>query len=103
MKPWRNSLRSEVDGPRLLIHRKDRRGALSYAFSLIELLVTVALILILTTLFWRATAGKRQHEQQAAAQALCQNNLEKLFVAMEIYANDHAGYFPIATNARTSE
>jgi prepilin-type N-terminal cleavage/methylation domain-containing protein/prepilin-type processing-associated H-X9-DG protein len=78
-------------------------GLRTLGFSLIELLVTVALILILFTLYWHATAGRRERDRLAAGQAGCQRNLEKLFVSLEIYANDHAGRFPNATNARTAE
>ena len=69
------------------------------AFSLIELLVVVALILILTTLYFGPnTAGKQQALKRA-----CQKNLEKIFVSMEIYANEHGGRFPEKPGARTSE
>jgi prepilin-type N-terminal cleavage/methylation domain-containing protein/prepilin-type processing-associated H-X9-DG protein len=78
-------------------------GTPNLGFSFIELLVTLALVLVLFTLYWRATAGRRERDRQAACQAGCQRNLEKLFVALEIYANEHASRFPNATNARTSE
>ena len=68
-------------------------------FSLIELLVTVAIILILTTLYFGPNNANRQ---QALKQA-CQKNLEKIYVSMEIYANEHGGRFPEMAGARTSE
>ena len=33
----------------------------------------------------------------------CQKNLQKIFVALEIYGNDHGGKFPVVAGARTSE
>src|SRR5207244_10059912 len=56
--------------------RLNREGAAlqHIAFSLIELLVVVALILVLTTLYWGSGSGNRQK----ALQASCQNNLQKI-------------------------
>src|SRR5689334_15348905 len=69
------------------------------AFSLIELLIVVALILILSTLYFGPnTSGKQQ-----ALKRVCQKNLEKIFVSMEIYANEHGGRFPEKPGARNSE
>jgi prepilin-type N-terminal cleavage/methylation domain-containing protein/prepilin-type processing-associated H-X9-DG protein len=67
-------------------------------FSMLELLIVAAVVLILTTMYWGGTSGKRQRRQQAA----CQQNLERIFMAMEIYANDSAGKYPAATGARVS-
>src|SRR5579859_3549100 len=69
------------------------------AFSLIELLVTVAIILILTTLYF----GPNNANRQQALKRSCQKNLEKLYVSMEIYANEHGGTFPEVGGARSSE
>jgi prepilin-type N-terminal cleavage/methylation domain-containing protein/prepilin-type processing-associated H-X9-DG protein len=69
------------------------------AFSLIELLVVVALLLILTALYWGS--GSASHQQQS--QKTCQKNLETLYLALDIYAKDHAGQFPAVTGAKTSE
>ncbi|HTL56621.1 MAG TPA: prepilin-type N-terminal cleavage/methylation domain-containing protein [Candidatus Limnocylindrales bacterium] len=67
-------------------------------FSLLELLLVVVIILILTTLYWSPNRANRQ----MALQSACRNNLQKIYIAMEIYANDHGGKFPIVGNARTS-
>jgi len=69
------------------------------AFSLIELLVVVALILVLTTLYW----GSPPTNQGKQSLAACQQNLEKTYIALQIYANDHESKFPAAAAARTSE
>ncbi|MBE0545319.1 MAG: type II secretion system protein [Verrucomicrobia bacterium] len=68
-------------------------------FSLIELLVVVALLMIVMTLYWGSGSRGSQRRQQAA----CQNQLQKIYIAMEIYAKDHAGEFPVAKGARTAE
>lgn len=67
-------------------------------FSLIELLVTVVLILILTTLYWSPNRSSRQHGLQMS----CQKNLQKAYIALEIYANDSGGKFPQLKGAQTS-
>lgn len=69
------------------------------AFSLIELLIVLALMLILTTMMWGFGSESRQH----AAQRACRQNLEKIYVALQIYANDFSGRLPAITNAATSE
>jgi prepilin-type N-terminal cleavage/methylation domain-containing protein/prepilin-type processing-associated H-X9-DG protein len=69
-------------------------------FSLIEMLAVAAIILLLFVLYrGPGTSGNRQR----AAQKDCQTHLQKLQVALAIYANDHAGRFPESAGARTSE
>ena len=85
--------------------RANRRGGRSptpparSGFSLIELLVVLALMIILTTMMWGFGSESRQH----AAQRACQQNLEKVYVALQIYANDFSSRLPAATNAQTAE
>jgi prepilin-type N-terminal cleavage/methylation domain-containing protein/prepilin-type processing-associated H-X9-DG protein len=76
-------------------------GASSRAgFSLIEMLAVVAILLLLFVLYWGpSTSGNRQR----LARTDCQTHLEKIHMAMAIYANDHAGRFPELAGARTSE
>jgi prepilin-type N-terminal cleavage/methylation domain-containing protein/prepilin-type processing-associated H-X9-DG protein len=87
MKPGRTSARCSTD--------RSRRSA---GFSLIELLIVFALILILTTMYWGYQSPSRQRQQREA----CRKNLEKVFIALEIYARDHAGRFPESVGAFTS-
>ena len=68
-------------------------------FSLVELLVVLALMIILTVMMWGFASESHQH----AAQRACQQNLEKIYVALQIYANDFSGQLPVITNALTSE
>jgi prepilin-type processing-associated H-X9-DG protein len=69
------------------------------AFSLLELLVVVAIALLLTTMYWGSHSNTRAKEQQAA----CLVNLQKLYIAMEIYSNEQNTKFPAVVGARTSE
>jgi prepilin-type N-terminal cleavage/methylation domain-containing protein/prepilin-type processing-associated H-X9-DG protein len=68
-------------------------------FSMIELLAVVAILLLVFVLYWApSTSGNREREVQKD----CQTHLQKIYVAMEIYANEHAGGFPVLTGAVTS-
>jgi prepilin-type processing-associated H-X9-DG protein len=73
-----------------------RRGA---AFSLIELLITLVLLIVMVTMFWGFGSRSEQEKQKRA----CQKNLQTLFVALEIFAGEHDGAFPVSSNAQTSE
>jgi prepilin-type processing-associated H-X9-DG protein len=66
---------------------------------LIELLICVAIILILSAAYF----GPNNTNRQLALKRACQKNLEKIYVSMEIYANEHNGAFPVVADARTSE
>jgi prepilin-type N-terminal cleavage/methylation domain-containing protein/prepilin-type processing-associated H-X9-DG protein len=75
------------------------RPSRAAGFSLIEVLVVMALILILTTMYWSSGSETRQHKQLIA----CQKNLQKIFMALAIYANDQGGKFPARAAAKSSE
>jgi prepilin-type N-terminal cleavage/methylation domain-containing protein/prepilin-type processing-associated H-X9-DG protein len=77
---------------------QDGRGG-SKAFTLLEMLIVVAIILFLTTVYWGSNSASRQKKQLAQ----CQQNLSKIFIAMQIYANDQGGKFPEVRGAQTSE
>lgn len=68
------------------------------AFSLVELLIVVALMVVLYVMCFSFSSPVHQRSQKE----LCQDNLQKLFLSMQIYANDF-GAFPRNTNAETSE
>jgi prepilin-type processing-associated H-X9-DG protein len=69
------------------------------AFSMLELLIVVAILLLLTAMYWGfETKGTRNKKQQS-----CQANLQKVFIALDIYANDYANAFPTVNGATTSE
>jgi prepilin-type N-terminal cleavage/methylation domain-containing protein/prepilin-type processing-associated H-X9-DG protein len=69
------------------------------AFSLIELLLVIAIIAVLSTLFFSFNSPSHQR----IAQKSCESNLQKIFIAMDIYARDDAEKFPAVSNAVTSE
>ena len=71
----------------------------SSGFSLLELLVVVAIALLLTTMYWGSQSNSRAKEQRAA----CLVNLQKLHIAFEIYSGEHNTAFPAVTGAKTSE
>jgi len=68
------------------------------AFSLIELLVVLAVMLILVTMYWNHGPSKRDRELTA-----CRANLEKVYLALQIYSHDNHDKYPVVTNAVTSE
>jgi prepilin-type N-terminal cleavage/methylation domain-containing protein len=68
-------------------------------FSLIELMITLALICVLSAMLYSFGSATRQRSQQK----LCSDNLQKIYLAMQIYANDFKGTLPQNTNAVTSE
>jgi prepilin-type N-terminal cleavage/methylation domain-containing protein/prepilin-type processing-associated H-X9-DG protein len=68
-------------------------------FSLIELLVTMALIAVLSAMMFGFASARHQRTQKQ----LCADNLQKIYVSLQIYANDFKGDLPQAPNAQTSE
>ena len=97
MKRGLNTVRCLRQGARQLQSAEVSSPA---GFSLIELLVVVAILLLLFVLYWGSSTTEDQRRQ---AQKDCQNNLLKIYMAMQIYANDHAGRFPELAGARTAE
>jgi prepilin-type processing-associated H-X9-DG protein/prepilin-type N-terminal cleavage/methylation domain-containing protein len=87
------------------IRASDRRGIrpgtpfTQSGFSLVELLVTLALMIVIVTMMWGFGSESRQH----AAQRGCRQNLEKIYLALQIYANEFGGKLPANTNAKTSD
>jgi prepilin-type N-terminal cleavage/methylation domain-containing protein len=75
-----------------------RQSLSNAAFSLLELLLVVAILVVITTLYWNHGPSRRERDLSS-----CQANLEKIYLAMEIYAQDSKGKFPVTTNALTSE
>lgn len=69
------------------------------AFSLVELLITLALMAVLSAMLYGFASAKHQRNQKE----LCADNLQKIYLALQIYANDFGGRLPENTNAQTSE
>jgi len=68
-------------------------------FSLIELLIVPALILVMIVMMRGSGSRSRQERDKAA----CEQNLHRDYLALEIFANEHDGLFPVVTSAKTSE
>ena len=77
--------------------QRDERGPA--AFSLVELFITLALMIVVFTMLYGFGSAKHQRTQKQ----LCHDNLQKIYLAMQIYANDFGGKLPQNTNAVTSE
>ena len=68
-------------------------------FSLIELLAVLFLMAILSVGLYSFGSGRRQLSRKA----LCQDSLQKIYLALQIYAKDDGGRLPLATNAASAE
>lgn len=68
------------------------------AFSLVELLIVMALIVVMYVMLF--SFGSASH--QRSKMLLCADNLQKISISLQIYAGDY-GEYPINTNAQTSE
>jgi prepilin-type N-terminal cleavage/methylation domain-containing protein len=71
-----------------------RRG-----FSLVEMLVVLALLVVMVVIMTDRNRGSYQQQRMA----MCEKNLQTMFVALSMYADDFNGKFPVSTNAVTSE
>ena len=67
-------------------------------FSLIELLLVVAILAVLGAMATKFGWANHQRSQIE----LCSDNLQKIYLASQIYANDYGAY-PLNTNAQTAE
>ena len=68
-------------------------------FSLIELFIVLVLMVVMTLMLFGFGSASHQRSQKK----LCADNLQKIYLAMQIYANDFGGRLPQNTNAATSE
>ncbi|MGA3180311.1 MAG: exodeoxyribonuclease VII large subunit [Verrucomicrobiota bacterium] len=68
-------------------------------FSLMELVVVLALLIIMSTMMSSHLTGAHRRSNRE----LCRKNLQEIFVAFSLYANDNQGAFPQLKEARTSE
>jgi prepilin-type N-terminal cleavage/methylation domain-containing protein/prepilin-type processing-associated H-X9-DG protein len=77
----------------------DGRAPALRAFSLVELLVVMAIIVILFTLYWSGGSKSFQTRQMSK----CELNLQNIYVALKTYSLDNHDLLPALTNAQTSE
>ena len=80
-----------------LMRTSQRTHAAREAFSLMELLCVMAILLILLLGMFGSGNGQGQKKK------LCADNLQKIYLALQIYANDYKGSLPLNTNAVTAE
>lgn len=63
------------------------------------MLITLVLMIIMFVMLYGF--GSRNHQEQQ--KKTCQKNLQKVYVALEIFANDHNEIFPVVHGATTAE
>lgn len=69
------------------------------AFSLLELLISVALIIVMFVMLW--SRGSRSH--QARLRQQCAQNLQHIMLALQTHALEHTNQYPFFAGARSSE
>lgn len=96
MKPVSAPVRGSVRASRAVPSQAPARVG---AFSLVEMLVTLALVLIISVMLYGFGSSSNQKRQKKA----CQAHLQRIYVALEIFANEHDGAFPAVAGAQTAE
>jgi len=71
--------------------KRDRRRKTTASFTLLELLVVVAIIAILAAMLMPAL----QKVREKARQAVCISNLKQVYLGLMLYAQDFGGYLPM--------
>ncbi|HEV8604844.1 MAG TPA: prepilin-type N-terminal cleavage/methylation domain-containing protein [Tepidisphaeraceae bacterium] len=79
-------------------HKSIRRGAIGPAFTLVELLVAIAIVAVLLAILLPALARIREAAQSAA----CLSNMRQLAVAVHLYAADHKDRLPFIPHPQHS-
>ncbi len=92
-----------LNGCMLLVVRgqssASQRGPRLCAFTLLELLITMALILVMFVMLHGH--GSRSHQMQQ--KEACQKNLRTIYLALQVFATDHDSKFPKEIGAQNSE
>ncbi len=76
-----------------------QRGSRPSAFTLLELLITMALILVMFVMLH----GRGSRSQQVRQKEACQKNLRTIYLALQVFANDNDSKFPKQLGAQNSE
>jgi prepilin-type N-terminal cleavage/methylation domain-containing protein len=77
-----------------VFHRRNDMRAGSAGFTLVELLVVIAMTGILTALLLPALSGAKEKSRRA----VCKNNLRQLYVVFDVYANNNSDVLPSAAD-----
>ncbi|MFW6038943.1 MAG: type II secretion system protein [bacterium] len=67
-----------------------RSGSVAHAFTLVELLVVVSIIALLVALLLPALKAAREQARRVS----CASNLRQIHLGVELYAEDHDGWYP---------
>src|SRR6185436_6216943 len=68
-------------------------------FSLLELLLTLAIMMVLFVMLY----GSGSRSAQSRRKAACQKNLQTIYIALQIYSGEFNEQFPARPGARSSE
>ena len=68
------------------------------AFTLVEVIVVIAILSLLMLIFIPALAMAKKHGESIA----CLSNLQQMVITAMVYTNAHDGYFPMATVTEVS-
>ena len=64
---------------------------------MVELLCVTAILLVMASLYWGKSSGDRQREVQEK----CRQNLQQIYISIQLYANDEHGRAPLVLEAKT--
>jgi prepilin-type N-terminal cleavage/methylation domain-containing protein len=77
-----------------VFHRRNDEPTGSTGFTLVELMVVIAMTAVLTALLLPALSGAKEK----ARRAVCKNNLHQLYVAFDMYAGNNSDVLPSAAD-----
>jgi prepilin-type N-terminal cleavage/methylation domain-containing protein len=77
-----------------VFHRRIDEPTGSAGFTLVELMVVIAMTAVLTALLLPALSGAKEK----ARRALCKNNLHQLYVVCDLYAGNNSDLLPSAAD-----
>ena len=77
-----------------VFRRRNDKPTGSAGFTLVELMVVVAMTAVLTALLLPALSGAKEK----ARRAVCKNNLHQLYVAFDMYAGNNSDILPSAAD-----
>jgi len=69
-----------------------RLPRLRFGFTLVELLIVIAIISLLVSILLPALS----YAKEQALKVKCQSNLNQIYTGMFMYTEDHGGYFPLS-------